>query len=106
MKVRSRMPKAMLVSVVLLWPGAVWMSVAHATTEGHVDVHSFCYHLKPCLSMGYAVSKGHDDTHGPSVAGAEWLPPEAMWMSVDYVTAGAHGGIHALYCGWRLCGCP
>lgn len=97
---------AMMVSVVLLWPKVVWMSVVHATTESHANVHSFCCHLKPGLSMGYAASKGHDDTHDPSVAGAEWLPPEAMLMSVECVATGAHGGTHALFCGWRLCGCP
>lgn len=95
----------MLVSVILLWPGVVWMSVVHATTESHENVHSFCCHLKPGLSMGYAASKGHDDTHDPGVAGAEWLPPEAMLMSVDYVATGAHDGALALFFGWRLCGC-
>lgn len=33
---------------VLLRLEVMWMSVAHVTTEGHMDVPHLCFSLKPC----------------------------------------------------------
>lgn len=80
-------PEAMLMSVALLWPGALLMDMAHDTSEGHVDGCGLCCCQKSCCCLWPVLSLKTMIVSMVCIAFEDQaevvrLPLEAMWMSV------------------------